>query len=63
MAYSYTGVFPNQQLKNSGVFTVKDALNLEAVGEWGGSLELIEKQTEFYNLAKNSDGFKENFVK
>ena len=45
MAYSYTGVFPNQQLKNSGVFTVKDALNLEAVGEWGGSLELIEKQT------------------
>ena len=45
MAYSYTGVSPNQQLKNSGVFTVKDALNLEAVGEWGGSLELIEKQT------------------
>ena len=45
MAYSYTGVFPNQQLKNSGVFTVKDALNVEAVGEWGGSLELIEKQT------------------
>ena len=45
MAYSYTGVFPNQQLKNSGVFTVKDALKLEAVGEWGGSLELIEKQT------------------
>ena len=45
MAYSYTGVFPNQQLKNSGVFTTADALNLQAVGEWGGSLELIQSQT------------------
>jgi hypothetical protein len=45
MAYSYSGVFPNQQLKNSGVFTVADALNLQAVGEWGGSLELIQSQT------------------
>ena len=41
MAYSYTGVFPNQQLKNSGVFTPADALNLQANGEWGGSTELI----------------------
>ena len=45
MAYSYTGVFPNQQLKNSGVFTTADALNLQAVGEWGDSLELIQTQT------------------
>jgi hypothetical protein len=45
MAYSYSGVFPNQQLKNSGVFTIADALNLQAVGEWGGSLEHIQTQT------------------
>ena len=31
--------------------------------EEGTHEELIEKQTEFYNLAKNSDGFKENVVK
>ena len=51
MAYSYTGVFPNQQLKNSGVFTVADALNLQAVGEWGGSLELITEQNHSSDVA------------
>ena len=53
MAYSYTGVFPNQQLKNSGVFTPADALNLQANGEWGGSMELIESQTASTSSALN----------
>ena len=52
MAYSYTGVFPNQQLKNSGVFTTADALNLQAVGEWGGSLEHIQTQTISSDVAQ-----------
>jgi hypothetical protein len=52
MAYSYSGVFPNQQVKNTGVFTVADALNLQAVGEWGGSLELIEEQTVSSDVAQ-----------
>ena len=52
MAYSYTGVFPNQQLKNSGVFTTADALNLQAVGEWGGTLEHIQTQTISSDVAQ-----------
>ena len=52
MAYSYTGVFPNQQLKNSGVFTPADALNLQAVGEWGGTLEHIQTQTISSDVAQ-----------
>ena len=44
--------FPNQQLKNSGVFTTADALNLQAVGEWGGSLEHIQTQTISSDVAQ-----------
>lgn len=61
MPYSYTGNFPNQQVKNSGVFTHADATNLQSFGEWGGSLELVEEQTissnvvnvDFINLENN----------
>ena len=42
MPFGYTGSFPNQQVKNSGIFSPEDVLNLNAVGEYGGSLELIE---------------------
>ena len=45
MPYSYTGNFPNQQLKNTGIFTTSDIVNLQSYGEWGGSLELIEEQS------------------
>ena len=45
MPYGYLGTTPNQQLKNSGVFSVEEALSLQKVGELGGSLELIESQT------------------
>ena len=44
MPYGYLGTTPNQQLNNSGVFSVEEALALKNVGELGGSLELIETQ-------------------
>tara|TARA_R100000808_G_scaffold5062_2_gene15677 strand:+ start:9292 stop:9912 length:621 start_codon:yes stop_codon:yes gene_type:complete len=61
MPYGYLGTTPNQQLKNSGVFSVEEALALQNVGELGGSLEHIETQTvssavssvDFINLADN----------
>lgn len=45
MPFGYTGNFPNQELNNSGIFSPEDVLNLNAVGEYGGSLELIQSQT------------------
>ena len=42
MPYGYLGTTPNQQLNNSGVFSVEEALALKNEGELGGSLELIE---------------------
>jgi hypothetical protein len=45
MPYGYLGTTPNQQLNNSGVFSVEEALALKNVGELGGSLQLIESQT------------------
>ena len=44
MPFGYLGTTPNQQLKNSGVFSVSEALQVQKDGEWGGSLELIEEQ-------------------
>ena len=45
MPYGYLGTTPNQQLNNSGVFSVEEALALKNLGELGGSLEHIETQT------------------
>ena len=45
MPYGYLGTTPNQQLNNSGVFSVEEALALKNEGELGGSLELIFEQT------------------
>jgi hypothetical protein len=45
MPYGYLGTTPNQQLNNSGVFSVEEALSLQKVGELGGSLEHIETKT------------------
>ena len=45
MPYGYLGTTPNQQLNNSGVFSVEEALALQNEGELGGSLEHIETQT------------------
>jgi len=45
MPYGYLGTTPNQQLNNSGVFSVEEALALKNVGELGGSMELIQSQT------------------
>jgi hypothetical protein len=41
MPFGYLGTTPNQQIKNSGVFSVSEALQVQKDGEWGGSLELI----------------------
>ena len=45
MPYGYLGTTPNQQLNNSGVFSVEEALALKNVGELGGSMELIDEET------------------
>ena len=45
MPFGYLGTTPNQQLKNSGVFSVEEALQVQKDGEWGGSLQLIQSQT------------------
>ena len=45
MPFGYLGTTPNQQLKNSGVFSVEEALQVQKDGEWGGSLQLIESQS------------------
>ena len=50
MPFGYLGTTPNQQLKNSGVFSVEEALQVQKDGEWGGSLELIEEQTHSTNV-------------
>ena len=42
MAFSYVGNFPNQQFRNSGIYSLDDLNNLESTGELGGSLELID---------------------
>ena len=41
MPFGYLGTTPNQKVKNSGVFSVSEALQVQKDGEWGGSLELI----------------------
>ena len=60
MPFGYLGTTPNQKVKNSGVFSVSEALQLQKDGELGGSLELIESQTvtgsaglEFTNIKEN----------
>jgi hypothetical protein len=61
MPYGYLGQTPNQQVKNSGVFSVGDAKALTDVGQLGGSLELIAEQNitstvefiQFTNIKEN----------
>lgn len=45
MPYGYLGAEPKQQVKNAGVLSVNDVAKLQSVGQWGGSLELIETKT------------------
>jgi hypothetical protein len=48
MSYGYVGdtsTSIKQQVKNAGVLSVSDVLDLEGKGQLGGSLELIEEQT------------------
>ena len=45
MPFGYLGTTPNQKVKNSGVFSVSEALQLQKDGELGGSLKLIQSQT------------------
>ena len=59
MPYGYLGQTPNQQFKNSGVFSVGDAKALTDVGQLGGSLELIQEQT--FSSTTNTDLFKWSF--
>ncbi len=48
MSYGYIGdtsTSIKQQVKNTGVLSVSNVLDLEGKGHLGGSLELIEEQT------------------
>ena len=45
MSYGYLGVTPNQKVANNGVFSINEVNDLVEQGYWGGSLDLIEKQT------------------
>ena len=48
MSYGYLGdtsTSIKQQVKNAGVLSVSDVLDLEGKGQLGGSLELIDEQT------------------
>ena len=42
---SYIGTQPNDVKQNIGLYTPSEILKLTKEGSWGGSLELIEKQT------------------
>jgi len=61
MPFGYLGTTPNQQIKNSGVFSVEEALQVQKDGEWGGSLQLISTVSfssvtstiEFTNIQEN----------
>ena len=62
MSYGYVGdtsTSIKQQVKNAGVLSVSDVLDLEGKGQLGGSLELIEEQTissafaDFTSLQEN----------
>jgi len=59
MPYGYLGTTPNQQLNNSGVFSVEEALALQNEGELGGSLELIAEQTLSGAVSYNFTSIKE----
>ena len=52
MPFGYLGTTPNQKVKNSGVFSVSEALQLQKDGALGGSLQLIQNQdvTEVSNI-------------
>ena len=60
MPFGYLGTTPNQKVKNSGVFSVSEALQLQKDGELGGSLELIEEQTASGVSSVDFTSIKEN---
>ena len=41
----YLGTQPNNVVKNTGLYTPSEILQLTKDGSWGGSLELIQEQT------------------
>ena len=63
MSYGYVGdtsTSIKQQVKNAGVLSVSDVLDLEGKGQLGGSLELIEEQTVSGVSSIVFDDLKEN---
>ncbi len=58
MPYGYLGTTPNQQLNNSGVFSVEEALALKNVGELGGSMEFIAEEDCSGNTTLTFDDIK-----
>ena len=63
MSYGYVGdtsTSIKQQVKNAGVLSVSDVLDLEGKGQLGGSLELIEEQTISTDTTIDFTSIKEN---
>ena len=56
----YLGTQPNNIVKNTGLYTPSEILQLEKDGNWGGSLELIEEQTVSAVSGFNLTNIKEN---
>jgi len=57
----YLGTQPNNIVKNTGLYTPSEILQLEKDGNWGGSLELIAEQTaDGTSTSLNFTDIKEN---
>ena len=56
---SYIGTQVNDVVKNSGLYTPSEILELTKDGSWGGSLELIQEQT-FTNSSADFVSIQEN---
>jgi hypothetical protein len=57
---SYIGTQVNDVVKNTGLYTPSEILQLEKDGHWGGSLELIEEQNVSGVTTLNFTNIKEN---
>tara|TARA_R100001460_G_scaffold24786_2_gene49779 strand:+ start:4497 stop:5096 length:600 start_codon:yes stop_codon:yes gene_type:complete len=57
---SYIGTQPNDVIKNIGLYTPSEILQLTKDGSWGGSLELIQSQSVSGATTCNFTSIKEN---
>ena len=56
----YLGTQPNNIVKNTGLYTPSEILQLKKDGHWGGSLELIAEETFTTSSAVENTSIQEN---